>query len=154
MARRVNRTITDPLGDEVQQAWARCAILLNTGDLQAANEAGLAASKATHWHRRFGAYDCEPAVRVYGSKHIALGWMWAEVTLPRRVVVSDQIKSEFQDSIALWDLAGHSVQQQTSGWHAFDVANWRVQQRAHNAMYGLDEDGLALDLDDADYDPL
>lgn len=148
----MNRTISDPLGDEVQTAWARAHIYLHAGDLEAANTAGKAASKLTHWHRRFGDYDCEPAVRVYGSKLIEPGWMWAEVATAYRVVLSAEVRSEFQDSIALWDMAAEMVRRDSSGWWPFDVGNWRVQKIAHNAMYGLDEHGLPLD--DSDFDPL
>lgn len=149
MATRANRTISDPLGDEVQIAWARAHILLHTGDLEGANAAGIAASKATHWHRRFGAYDCNPAVNIYKSSLIEPGWMWAEPQTSRlfnRVLVNDEIHSDFQDSMTLWDLAKELTTKTQPGWAAYDVQAWQVQQAAHNALFGLDEDGFEEDL--------
>jgi hypothetical protein len=115
----------------MQRAWARAAIHLNVGDVEAATAAGCEAADLTDW-ARFGSFLRVGGAPIYATVHVPTGWGWYEA--PRgSLLVSEATMTEFCRSTLLSTWSRSIPQMRNRGWRVFDVESWRIHAATERA---------------------
>lgn len=120
---------------DFEPAWARVSILLNTGDIEAATAAAIAASSLTRWRWDFGDYQNSGNMKIYDTPLLPVGWMWFEPD-PCRVLLSRDAVSEFGLSEGMWNYAELVHRLAGPTFRSYDPASWRSLDAIADAQYG------------------